>query len=349
MSQNPSVSFAWSTLGHETVKKYCEHTLKNGKINHATLFCGPQGIGKNRLVDDFIQMLLCKGYHEQQGVRFPTLPCGHCAACRFSRVNTHPEVISLTPIDGAPTISVEQARAAKIRLSLKAQYGNKKVLIINPADRLTVAAANALLKLLEEPTPHTHLFLIATDLQAVLPTIRSRVSLLRLRPLLNHQITSFLKEQKIPTSLSQTLLKWSQGRIGKVMEWLAQPDLHEQHQSWANAIIPLLGNFSATHWKQLPDLLPSKERARAENDQLLLTWFTLFRDLLILRYHVQLPLTHEQHRTQLERIAQILSKEQLLHAFDALSGLTEPNALSQQTRLTFENILFSFISTSSYA
>lgn len=349
MSSPLTISFAWSTIGHEIVKKSCENSLKNGKINHAILFCGPSNIGKARLVADFAQMLLCLSYHQQQGMYPSQLPCGHCTQCRFMQQQAHPEVSILTPAEGSATISIDQARAIKTKLSFKARYGVKKIVIVHPVEALSLGASNALLKILEEPTPHTHLFLIAEHEDRILATIRSRVTPLRLRPLPFAEIDRFLAQRNIAQPLRQTLVQLSQGKIGNVIRWLDQPELQQRNHAWVQTILHHLDQFSPDQWHLLSSVLPSKDRAPEENEQLLFTWFTVFRDLLVLQLPSPLPITHERDRHQLEAISKRLPPDQLLSAFTALAQLTNPQSLNHQPQLTIENLLFSLTPSRQYA
>ena len=144
------------------------------RLAHALLVTGPAGIGKLQLAKVFAQSLLCA---EPQA---DGLACGQCHACSLFAAGNHPDFFRLSPEDDSRVIKIDQIRALIEKMSLSSHYGRYKVVILNPADAMNIAAANALLKTLEEPPADTVLLLI-TDRPSFLPaTIRSRCQTLRL-------------------------------------------------------------------------------------------------------------------------------------------------------------------------
>jgi DNA polymerase-3 subunit delta' len=145
-----------------------------GRLAHALMFVGPAGIGKHQLAERFAQSLLCAQPHADGQ------PCGHCHACSLYAAGTHPDLFRLSPEEDSKNIRIDQIRALIEGMSLSSHYGRHKVVILNPADAMNIAAANALLKTLEEPPADTILLLV-TDRPSFLPaTIRSRCQTLRL-------------------------------------------------------------------------------------------------------------------------------------------------------------------------
>ncbi len=140
----------------------------SGNLPHALLFAGPPGIGKNDLANLFTSSILCAQ------TAADGLPCGECRGCRLVAAETHPDFVRVTPPEEGKVIGVDQIREVIRYLSLKAQYNGYKIVIITPADRMNMNAANSLLKTLEEPPVDTLLILV-TEKPARLPaTIRSR-------------------------------------------------------------------------------------------------------------------------------------------------------------------------------
>jgi DNA polymerase III subunit delta' len=141
-------------------------------LPHALLMCGMAGLGKRAFAQRFVQGLLC-----QQPVDGDA--CGRCRSCLLFVAGTHPDVVSLSfglRKDGVQRseIVVDQIRELSARLAMSSQFGGWQIVCIDPADAMNAAAANALLKTLEEPSAQTMLILLA-DAQWRLPqTIRSR-------------------------------------------------------------------------------------------------------------------------------------------------------------------------------
>jgi len=141
-------------------------------LPHALLMCGAAGLGKRAFAQRFVQGLLC-----QQSVDGEA--CGHCRSCLLFAAGTHPDLIALSfglRKDGVQRseIVVEQIRELSARLAMSSQFGGWQIAMIDPADAMNTAAANALLKTLEEPTAQTMLILLADAPWRLPQTIRSR-------------------------------------------------------------------------------------------------------------------------------------------------------------------------------
>jgi len=153
-------------LGHERQKNILRRALTGGRLAHAYLFAGPEGVGKRLMALAVARILFCA---EGTG-------CGECAACRKLDHRNHPD-LHVLEADGN-SIKIEQIRAIQRDLSLRPCEGSRKVCLIEAADLMTIAAANALLKTLEEPRGDTLLILLTSHPQRLLETIRSRCQLL---------------------------------------------------------------------------------------------------------------------------------------------------------------------------
>lgn len=149
-------------LGHDQQKDILRRALNTGRLAHAYLFEGPEGVGKRLMAMALSRAVFCS---EGSG-------CGSCAPCRKIDHNNHPDLHLLEP-DGT-TIKIEQVRELQQQLSLRPLEAPRKICIIDGADWLNTAAGNALLKTLEEPSGSTLLLLLSAHAEGVLPTIRSR-------------------------------------------------------------------------------------------------------------------------------------------------------------------------------
>jgi len=144
---------------------------------HALLLHGPRGIGKHALALNFAQALLC------EAPRADGLACGECPGCRYAIAGQHPdfmrlELVLVDPDEGTlatvETIGIDRVRALTEFVQLTSHRQRAKVAVIAPAERMNAAAANALLKTLEEPPPGTYLILVSDQPGRVPATIRSR-------------------------------------------------------------------------------------------------------------------------------------------------------------------------------
>ena len=149
-------------IGHERQKEVLFRAISNDRLAHAYLFAGPEGVGKRLTALALVRTLFCK---ELRG-------CGECPPCRKVDHHNHPDLHILEP-DGA-SIKIEQVRNIQRDLNLRPHEAARKVCLIEAAESMTVGAANALLKTLEEPRGDTLLILLSSQPQRLLETIRSR-------------------------------------------------------------------------------------------------------------------------------------------------------------------------------
>ncbi len=154
----------WQKSHWELLCKY----LRYDRIPQALLITGAAGSGKHLLAGQFASALLCSN-RTNDGVS-----CGNCRSCLLIKSDTHPDLFNIQPGDDKTTISVTQIRSIISDTCLKPQFGGYRIIIIAPADAMTLAAANAFLKCLEEPAERT-VFLLLTNKATKLPaTIISR-------------------------------------------------------------------------------------------------------------------------------------------------------------------------------
>ena len=151
-------------VGQKAVIKTLTNALKNNKIAHAYLFCGPRGTGKTSLARLFAKSLNCsKGVGEE---------CNKCDNCLAVIKGNHPDVFE---VDAASNSGVDNVRQLIEQVSFQPILGRYKVYIIDEVHSMSASAFNALLKTLEEPPAHVVFILATTEPNKVLPTILSRV------------------------------------------------------------------------------------------------------------------------------------------------------------------------------
>jgi DNA polymerase-3 subunit delta' len=142
--------------------------LQSGELPHALLITGPDGVGKRRFAAQLVRALLC----ERRGGDGHA--CGACHGCGLSKAGTHPDLWTVGPLEDSQVIKIDQIRELCAALTLASRQGGVKVAVIDPADRMNTAAANSLLKTLEEPTARTLLLLVTARPSRLPATVRSR-------------------------------------------------------------------------------------------------------------------------------------------------------------------------------
>ncbi|MEM9567152.1 MAG: DNA polymerase III subunit delta' [Cyanobacteria bacterium P01_E01_bin.34] len=255
-------------VGQNLAIQYLKAGLRKQRLVPAYLFAGPDGVGRAIAARWFARALLCP--HRFDG---HDLPCGQCSSChRISEGDrtrdNHPDLLWVEPTyrHQGKTISVSEAIAAGHTLKSPPQVrleqvrgisqfaartpleAHRSVIIMTGAETLAEAAANALLKTLEEPR-QAHLILLATDPALLLPTIVSRCQVLPFRRLSTAQVTAILQSVRsdttdarpTDTSIPGIALALAQGSPGKALEaidmWQAIPsDLIERLQQWPTSL-----------------------------------------------------------------------------------------------------------------
>ena len=150
-------------VGQEYTVRAIRNALKENKVGHAYLFCGPRGTGKTSMARLLARAVNCE--HPENA------PCNECASCRAAIEGTHPDIIE---INAANETHVEDIRDLIDRARLSPMMGKHKIYIIDEVHQLSSSAASALLKTLEEPPEHVIFILATTDPQKLLKTIISR-------------------------------------------------------------------------------------------------------------------------------------------------------------------------------
>lgn len=234
--------------------------IVQNRLPQALLFTGAKGLGKYRLARQFAFALLCNEPLANG------LNCGQCHSCLLAKAETHPDFIRVSPEEVGKAITIGKIREVLLKLSLKPQYENYRAVIIDPADQLNNAAANAFLKFLEEPSERTVLLLV-TDKPARLPaTIRSRCQKLALTLPDRADVINWLQGHGINNDLDMLLglaqeapllaLEYAENGIIKLRqkcfsEWMdvAQQRLHsaEVAENWSK-IPPVTIGFWLTSW-----------------------------------------------------------------------------------------------------
>ena len=171
-------------IGHARQKEFLRRTLAHNRLAHAYLFEGPQGVGKRLTALALARTVFCS---EGTG-------CGECAPCRKIDHNNHPDLQVVEP-DGK-FIKIEQIRNLQRTLSFNPVESSRRICLIDQADKMNPAAANSLLKTLEEPSAETLIILISARPEALLTTVLSRCQRLPFARLPQACIESTLIEQR---------------------------------------------------------------------------------------------------------------------------------------------------------
>jgi len=206
-------------LGQDRLGGFLRHAITTDRLAHAVLVVGPAGSGKRTLAREVGKALLCE---EGAGDA-----CDACRDCRLVEHGNHPDFGVFEREAGQSLVSVETARTLQGALALKPFRGSRKVAVLPEAHRLSEAAANCLLKTLEEPPGEAVILLTAQSLGDLLPTIRSRCQVVRMAPLSPAVIAEVLeRDHGVPPDAAAYGAAMSGGSLGRALELVA-PDWYD--------------------------------------------------------------------------------------------------------------------------
>lgn len=167
-----SAPFPWQ----QSQWNYLIDRWRKNNLPHALLFCGIQGIGKRSLALAFTKTLFCTESLTHGKA------CDQCRSCHLFTVGSYPDFYLIEPEEEGKTIRIDQIRDLTVQLNQTTTFGSYKVVLITPAEALPMAAANALLKTLEEPSAGTIFILLANQANTLAATIRSRCQRVNFQP-----------------------------------------------------------------------------------------------------------------------------------------------------------------------
>ncbi len=256
-------------IGHQKQLQAIRQALNHGRLHHAYLFVGMEGVGKKTIALALAQAVHCSSATGDF--------CGECADCARIQSGNHPDVRILGPLVGKKEISIQQIRELEKELNLRSFSGKKKVAILDPATLMNLSAQNALLKTLEEPPEGSLLILIASNGGALLPTLRSRCLRVTFGPLARDLVSGFLISRKgIDPETAEFLAAVSLGSLGAVVSMEAQ-DLLERRREW----IRLVSSLRTGDYRAAGDAAEVLAGSKEESLKFLEWVESWFRDLLV--------------------------------------------------------------------
>ncbi len=319
----------WDLLGHQWAVALLQGHIRKGRVRHAYLFTGSQGIGRRTLALRFAQALNCP-----RPVA-PGVPCGTCRVCRQIAAQQHPDLFVVQAEREGGTLKVDQIRDLQRQLNLTPIEGPYRVGLLLRFEEAHPSAANALLKTLEEPPPHVVLLLTASSAESLLPTITSRCEVLRLRPLSPKALAQELVERyDIPPEQAAPLAALAHGRPGVALRWHQTPALLAQREEHLDALAHLLQADLLTRFAFAERWAKKGGENRPQIRALLQTWLDFWRDVLLRAANPALPIAHQSREALLTALlAQVdLAQaqrlvERLMQSIEDLDGYVNPRLI----------------------
>lgn len=299
-------------LGHDTLKVLFRQIVESEEWAPAYIFEGPSGVGKASFALEIVKAANC---HDKE-----TKPCQTCSVCK--RVNSFqfPDLWVLLPekpeglrnglgkgkgvrppdFDSSREISIKQVRDIKEELSRPPYEGKRRFILVLNAENLSLPAQNAMLKILEEPPPHSTFLLISSTPEKVLSTIRSRARRVHFSSLPYDVFSKYSFETEIPLPL---LFRLSSGCIGEALQLL-------DSEVWG-VRKKILEYLEKGEVEKILDLINPFMVDKNELRTLIEILVTLGRDLLLSKVETKNIIMHVDLEDEIHKTARVISTNQI--------------------------------------
>jgi DNA polymerase III subunit delta' len=311
--------------GHEKQIAILKGAMAKGRIAHAYLFYGMEGIGKRTVASVFARALNCEG---------ETPPCDVCASCQKAERGHHPDIITITA--EGQFIKIGAVKELQEQMTFRPREGRRRVFILSEAERMNAPAANALLKTLEEPSAGNILLLTTSRPHALPLTILSRCQHLRFTPLPREEVARFLREKDaLDPDAAAVLAASSGGSIGKAREMN-----REDYLSMRNGILEYLSTDDPAEPLRRLAFVGRFGTEREEIMERLQILRTCYRDAMVFRETEDSERLIFRDRTALIRkVSDRLSGRTLLHNLATVSAAMGAIDQNANKTLTLETMV----------
>ncbi len=297
-------------VGHKNIIKYIESAVSADAVSHAYILNGERGSGKRMLANLFAMSLQCQN-REENGEA-----CGKCQSCKQAVNGNQPDIIRVTH-EKPNTISVDDIREqVNNDIVIKPYSSRYKIYIIPDADLMSVQAQNALLKTIEEPPGYAVVMLLTENAEVLLPTIRSRCVMMKLRNIKDQLVKKYLMEQmEVPDYKADVCVAFAQGNMGKAIMLATSEHFNEIKEE----VIHLLRNIDEMDVSEVMEAVKKCMTYKIEINDYLDMIAIWYRDVLI--YKATKNVDRVVFSDQMKYIKQRASKSSYEGIENILDGL----------------------------
>ncbi len=311
-----------SIIGQERPIRCLQKMLKKDRLAHALLFTGIDGCGRQTTAKALAMALNCLSPKAVSA-------CEQCRSCHKATSGNHPDIVTVNP-DGA-FIKIDQARAVGKELRHAPLEGKRRVIIINDAHAMNAEAANAMLKVLEEPPEHTVIILTASQATDLLPTIVSRCQEIAFNPIPYEKTADMLvARQRLDIQTATTVAMLARGSLGKALSADA-----DKWMLWRSQVLERMESvFAESLWPLFAfaqGLARDKDRL-GDALELIATWFS---DLLMCKVYPE-RMVNRDFLENIENASRQLSVDQVLEKIESVFSAQSAILKNSNPRLTLE-------------
>ncbi len=326
----------WQVIGQTRAVSLLQHSLESGTLAHAYLFVGPEHIGKMTLAVNLAQALNCEAAER---------PCLECPSCRKIAAGGHADVqiIGLTRNDDeaeAKLIHIEQIEGVQHDANLPPFEGKHKVFIINPAELLSLPAANRLLKTLEEPPGKVSFILLTVNDRLLPTTIVSRCQRLELPPLsVNAAAAALADTLDIEPERARLLAGLSHGCPGWAITANQNDTLLQERSKELDRQLEIINADYEERFVHAAQLAARFSQNRGAVYHVLDLWLDYWRDLMLVKLGCYDMITNVDRKDELVGLAEDYRLEQIKSFIDSIGSAALQLKQNVNTRLALEVLM----------
>lgn len=325
--------------------KILQSLLQTGNVPNALLFVGEDGIGKKSAAMIFIQALLCAptgaankalplGALEEQ-----INPCGDCLSCQKMQSGNHPDFLAIVPMEDEHSIKIDAIRAMQDTIHFAPIDGKWKVVLIAPAEALTIQAQNSLLKTLEDAPPYVVLILIAAKSLLLAPTLLSRCQKVPFSPLALSQIEAILMEKKQWTTDDARLVAaFTGGKLGEALS--LEIEAARVQEASLNTLVK---EKTLSHYDTLFEMAKTHSANLEMMEHALYYLSAYFRDILVMLMMGAQPdsanLVFSWRKEELMRWANRMNAEEVIKFLANIAAIEQTLSRNINKQLALETLL----------
>ena len=342
-----------------------------GKMAHAYIFAGADGVGKFKTAKEWAKMLLCHDKVTSDDGSFVD-SCGKCGSCLVFDGDGHPDFIPIykelirftkdgkgktTPVD-MPIDVIREFLLDKV--ASRPGMGDRSVYVISESEKLNAASQNALLKVLEEPPGHCCIILLCTRLDNLLPTTQSRCQVVRFGDIDEERIVSKLTSMGVSTEEATYWARFSEGSIGTAISW-ASLELEKascyaiKHQLVKQLAGYQLGDsLDLAEWiceqtKTIAQAWSSSQKGTSKTDinrraqkGIMMMIAAVWRDILRIQNDYEGKITNSDQMGEIERLSSQIGSETVIDRINKVYQSMSWVEKSVNEKLIFEELLLNF-------
>jgi DNA polymerase-3 subunit delta' len=328
---------SWPLVGNSRVNELLRKSMVNNNLAGTYIFSGPEDVGKSKLAFYFAQTLLCEERSENAA-------CGRCPSCQqFADGKiSHSDLRVISKEEDKKNISIDQAREFIQNLGMSSFLNTYKIGIIKQAEDLSDEAANALLKILEEPKAKVIIILTVANLEQLPATIVSRGQIINFSLVASDIIYDYLvDEEGASRPEAKIFSRLALGRPALAVKFLHDKKFYESYLNKAKAFlsfptVDLNQRFVAI--EKLVGAKSSGQETVGEASEILNIWESAARDLYLVNYNEGDLIQHEVLREEIEKLRSSFNINNLLKIFSSLNEAKQYLRANVNPKLALEGV-----------